>query len=336
MLRSATASFLALATALPATAGELNLFSARHYDTDLMLYDAFTEATGIRINLIEGSSDELMARILAEGINSRADVLLTVDAGRLYRAEAAGLFQPVESEILTSRILPELRSPDNLWFGVSARVRVLFYNVEAGPPEGLTRMEDLADPRFAGEICMRSSSNIYSVSMLAELIEVLGAAAAEDWARAIGRNLARAPQGGDTDQIRAVAAGECAIDISNTYYWGNLMVSSDPANNAVAAATAFIFPNQQDRGAHKNISGAGVLANAPNPDNAVAFLEFLVSDDAQRILADGNSEFPVVPGVQITGPMAAFTDFVATDVNAVVFGRNAAQAVAIWDRAGVP
>lgn len=336
MLRHATASVLALATALPAFAGELNLYSSRHYDTDLKLYDMFTEATGIRVNLIEGSGDELQARIEAEGVNSPADLLLTVDAGRLHRAEVAGLFQPVESAVLIERIPETLRHPDNLWFGLTTRARVIFYSVEEGLPEGLSRMEDLADPRFRGEICMRSSSNIYNVSLLAELIEVLGAEAAEEWARGIGANLARPPQGGDTDQIRAVAAGECSLAIANTYYWGRLKASANPADNAVAAATAFIFPNQEDRGTHTNISGAGVLVHAPNPENAVAFLEFLVSDEAQQILADGNNEYPVVAGVEITGPMRDFTDFVSSGVNASVFGINAAEAVAIWDRAGVP
>ena len=336
MLRFATASVLALATALPAMAGELNLYSSRHYDTDLQLYDAFTAATGITINLIEGSGDELQARIEAEGANSPADLFLTVDAGRLHRAEVAGLFQPVESTVLTERIPEALRHPDNLWFGLTTRARVIFYSVEGGLPEGVSRYEDLADPALEDEICMRSSSNIYNVSLMAELIEVLGEDAAEEWARGVGRNLARAPQGGDTDQIRALAAGECAIAISNTYYWGRLKASSNPEDNAVADATAFIFPNQEDRGTHINVSGAGVLANAPNRDNAVAFLEYLVSDEAQRILADGNNEYPVVAGVEITGPMAEFTDFRASGVNASVFGTNAARAVAVWDRAGVP
>lgn len=201
-------------------------------------------------------------------------------------------------------------------------------------------MEDLADPRFEGETCMRSSPNNNSVSLLAELTEVLGEDAAEAWARGIGRNRARAPQGGDTDQTRAVAAGECAVGISNTccwgYCWGRLKASSNPADNAVAAATAFIFPNEEDRGGHTNISGAGVLVNAPNRDNAIAFLEDLVSDEAQQILADGNNECPAVAGVEITGPMGEFTDFRSSGVNASVFGVNAARAVAIWDRAGVP
>lgn len=336
MLRTATISLLALTTALPAAAGELNLYSSRHYDTDLQLYEAFTAATGIAVNLIEGSGDELQARIEAEGANSPADLFLTVDAGRLHRAEVAGLFQPVESDILAERIPEDLRHPDNLWFGLTTRARVIFYNIETGLPDGVSRYEDLADPSLEGEICMRSSSNIYSISLMAELVEALGEEAAENWARGLGNNLARAPQGGDTDQIRAVAAGECAIGISNTYYWGRLKSSSNPEDVAVAEATAFIFPNQDDRGTHTNISGAGVMANAPNRDNAVAFLEYLVSDEAQQILADGNNEYPVVQGVEITGPMAAFTDFRRSDVNAAVFGTNAAAAVSVWDRAGVP
>jgi len=336
MLRFATVSVLALAAAMPAVAGELNLYSSRHYDTDLRIYDAFTEATGITVNLIEGSGDELQARIEAEGINSPADLFLTVDAGRLHRAETAGLFQPVESDVLTSRIPEALRHPDNLWFGLTTRARVIFYSVEDGRPEGLDTYEDLADPRFAGEICMRSSSNIYNVSLMAELIEVLGEDAAEDWARGVGNNLARAPQGGDSDQLRALAAGECSIALSNTYYWGRLKASQNPDDVAVAEATAFIFPNQDDRGTHINISGGGVLAHAPNRDNAIAFLEYLVSDEAQQILADGNNEYPVAEGVEITGPMAEFTDFRSSGVNASVFGTNAARAVAVWDRAGVP
>lgn len=336
MLRFATLSALALLTALPAAASELNLYSSRHYDTDLSLYDSFTEATGIAINLIEGSEDELMARIQAEGANSPADLLLTVDAGRLHRAVEAGLFQPVESAVLHERIPEKLRHPDDLWFGLTTRARVIFYNAELGLPEGVADYEDLADPALEGMICLRSSSNIYNISLLGELIAVMGEEAAEDWARGVGNNLARAPQGGDTDQLRALAAGECRIAVSNTYYWGRLMASSNPADVEVAQATAFIFPNQDDRGAHVNLSGAGVLTTAPNRDNAIAFLEYLVSDEAQRALADGNNEYPVVPSVQIAGPMADHADFRASEVNASVYGTNAALAVTIWDRAGVP
>jgi iron(III) transport system substrate-binding protein len=336
MLRFTTAAAALMATAMPALATEVNLYSARHYDTDLVLYDAFTAATGIRVNLIEGSGDELQARIVAEGLNSPADLFITVDGGRLHRAVEADLFQPVDSALLNARIPEALRHPENLWFGLTTRARVIFYSVEDGQPEGVTTYEDLADPALAGTICMRSSSNIYSVSMLAELIEVLGEDAAEAWARGLGANLARAPQGGDTDQIRALASGECKLAISNTYYWGRLAASSNPADVAVAEATAFIFPNQGDRGTHVNVSGGGVLRNAPNFDNAVALLEFMASDEAQSILADSNNEYPAVPGVAITGPMRDYTEFLSSGVNATVFGTNAALAVTIWDRAGVP
>jgi iron(III) transport system substrate-binding protein len=336
MLRFATASALALGMAMPAGASELNLYSARHYDTDLMLYDAFTAATGITVNLIEGDSDELMARIQAEGANSPADLLITVDGGRLHRGVEAGLFQPVESAVLTERVPEAMRHPDNLWFGLTTRARVIFYNVENGLPEGVADYEDLADPSLEGQFCMRSSSNIYNVSLMAELIEALGEEAAEEWARGVGRNLARAPQGGDTDQIRAVAAGECAVGLSNTYYWGRLKASANPEDRAVADATAFIFPNQDNRGTHVNLSGAGVMVHAPNRDNAIAFLEFLVSDEAQVVLADSNNEYPVVTTVTPTGPISEFMDFKASGVNASVYGTNAAAAVAVWDRAGVP
>lgn len=340
MLRSATlsglSSVIALSLALPALASDVNVYSARHYDTDLVLYDAFTAATGIRVNIIEGSGEELLARIQAEGANSPADVFVTVDGGRLHRAVEAGVLAPVESEILEARVPEALQHPDNLWFGLTTRARVIFYNRAEGLPEGVADYEDLADPALGPSICMRSSTNIYSVSLMAELIEFLGEDAAEAWARGLGANLARPPQGGDTDQLRALAAGECRLAISNTYYWGRLAASDNPEERAVAEAVGFIFPNQGNRGTHVNLSGAGVLATAPNRDNAIRFLEYLVSDEAQQVLADSNNEYPAVPGVAINGPIGAFTDFRSSGVNASVFGINAARAVAVWDRAGVP
>lgn len=338
MLRCATAIGLGLAAAFPLSAEELNLYSSRHYDVDLALYDKFTEGTGIEINLIEGDADELIARLQTEGANSPADILLTVDAGRLHRAAEAGLFQPIESEVLEERVPDKFQHPDNLWFGLSSRARVIFYNKENGAPEGLDSYEDLADPAYQGEICIRSSSNIYNISLLAEMIEVLGEEAAEDWAAGLNANLARQPEGGDRDQIRAVAAGECDLAVANTYYWGGLAASEDPADREVAENTAFIFPNQDEegRGAHLNISGAGVLQNAPNKENAVRFLEFLVSDEAQRIFSEGNNEFPIVPSVEPSGPIAAHADFEASPTNVAVYGENAANATEIFDRVGMP
>lgn len=336
MLRFATVSLVALATAMPVMANEVNVYSSRHYDTDLALYDKFTEETGITINLIEGSGDELQARLEAEGANSPADVFITVDGGRLHRAVEANLFQPIQSDVLEARVPEKAQHPDNLWFGLTSRARVIFYNIEAGLPEGVSDYEDLANPDLEGMICIRTSSNIYNVSLMAEIIDAVGEEAAEQWAAGLANNLARSPQGGDTDQLRALAAGECRLAVSNTYYWGSLKASSNPEDVATADKVAFIYPNQDNRGAHVNISGAGVVANAPNFDNAVTFLEYLVADEAQKILADGNNEFPIVEGVAFDGPISAFTDFTASDVNVSIYGINAAAATAVYDRAGMP
>lgn len=341
MLRIATLAGAALTLTLPilpqaALASEVNVYSARHYDTDQAIYDAFTAETGIRVNIIEASGDEILARIQAEGANSPADVLVTVDGGRLHRAVEAGLFQPIDSAVLEARVPEALQHPDNLWFGLTTRARVIFYNIAAGLPEGVDDYEDLADPARVGTVCMRSSTNIYSVSLMAEMIESLGEEAAEAWGRGLNANLARAPQGGDTDQLKALAAGECTLAVSNTYYWGRLMASSNPEDVAVAQQIAFIFPNQDDRGTHVNISGAGVLTTAPNRDNAVRFLEYMVSDAAQQVLADSNNEYPAVPGVTINGPIRDFTEFRSSGMNVSVYGTNAARAVAVWDRVGMP
>lgn len=336
MLRLSTALGLGLLTAAPAFAQELNLYSARHYDTDLAIYENFTAATGITVNLIEGSGDELLERILTEGAASPADLFITVDGGRLQRAVEAGIFAPIDSPVLEARVPSQFQDPENLWFGISARARVIFFRAAEGAPEGLADYEDLADQRFQGQICIRSSGNIYNVSLMAELIDHIGAEAAQAWAAGVYANLARQPQGGDTDQLRALAAGECDLAVSNTYYWGRLMASDVPEDRAVGEALSFIYPNQGNRGAHVNISGAGVVATAPNRENAIAFLEYMVSDEAQAIYADSNNEYPIVDGVAISGPMRDFTDFLRSDTNASVFGLNAAAATEIYDRVGFP
>ncbi|MEQ9813563.1 MAG: Fe(3+) ABC transporter substrate-binding protein [Azospirillaceae bacterium] len=325
-------SILALATA--AAAQEVNVYSARHYDTDDEIFAAFTEATGIEVNLIEAGADELIQRIEAEGANSPADVLVTVDAGRLWRAEEAGMFQPIDSAVLNERIPEHLRHPEGLWFGFSKRARVIIYNEEMGRPAGLETYEDLADPAFEGEICIRSSSNIYNQSLLASIIEAHGAEAAEDWAAGVVANMARDPEGGDTDQINAVAAGQCSIGVVNTYYIGRLLASDDEADRAVGEAVGVIFPNQEDRGTHVNISGAGVAANAPNREEAIAFLEFLASDEAQALFALGNNEYPAVDGVPVSGPITGFGAFTEDELNASVLGENNPEAVMIFDRVG--
>lgn len=336
MLRFATVSTLALATALPVMAQEINLYSGRHYDTDLIIYERFTEETGIQVNVLDGSGDELQARIEAEGANSPADLFWTVDGGRLHRAVEAGIFQPVESDVLNARIPADLRHPDGLFYSLTSRARVIYYNVENGMPEGVTTYEDLARDDLGLSVCIRTSSNIYNVSLMAEMVHVHGEEDAQAWAEGLKGNLARDPQGGDTDQIRAVAAGECDLAVANTYYWGRLQTSSNPADREAAAQVLPIFPNQDDRGTHVNVSGIGVVANAPNAENAVRFIEYLTSPFVQSILADSNNEYPVVEGTTISGPMRDWADFKRSDTNIADYGTNQAAAIAVWDRAAFP
>jgi iron(III) transport system substrate-binding protein len=324
---------LALAQGL-AQAAELNLYSARHYQTDEALYANFTKETGIEINKIEGREDALIERIKAEGANSPADVLITVDAGRLWRAEQAGLFQPVHSKILETRIPASLRHPDGLWFGFSTRARLIFYAKDRVEPGEITTYEDLADPKWKGRICIRSSSNVYNLSLLGSLIEVHGEAKAQEWAEAVVANFARDPQGGDTDQIKAVAAGECDVAVGNSYYYVRLASSDDPEKKAIADKVGWVFPNQNGRGTHVNVSGAGVLAHAPHREAAVKFLEYLASDEAQSYFANGNNEYPVVQSVNANSAVEALGAFKADEVNVAVLGRNQPVAQKVFDRAG--
>lgn len=322
----------AAAEASEEAAGEVNVYSARHYDTDLALYERFTEQTGIDVNLIEGNSDGLIERIGNEGELSPADMLITVDAGRLWRAQQQGVFQPVASELLNERVPAHLREPGGHWFGLSKRVRVVVYNKAAGLPDGIADYEDLADERLRDKVCMRSSGNIYNLSLLGSLVEHHGEGAAEAWAKGVVANFHRSPQGNDTAQLRAVAAGECGVSVANTYYIGRLLGSEDADDRAVADAVGVLFPNQDDRGAHVNISGAGVAKHAPNRANAVKFLEYLTSDFAQRLFAEGNNEYPVIGDA--SGPIAGLGAFKEDAVNAAVLGANQALAVRIFDRAG--
>ncbi len=332
-MRAAFTFLSLLLAAAPVPAEEVvNVYSARHYDTDLALYDRFTEATGVVVNLIEGSSDGLIERIVNEAEFSPADMLITVDAGRLWRAHEAGVFQPVQSEVLESRIPAHLRHPEGHWFGLSKRARVIVYNKEAGLPEGVDTYEDLADEGLRGRVCMRSSGNIYNLSLLASLIEHHGTQAAEEWASGVVANFARDPQGNDRAQIRAVASGECGASIANTYYIGRFLGSEDGEEQAVMDGIGVLFPNQDDRGAHVNISGAGVTRHAPNRDNAVKFLEYLTSEFAQRLFAEGNNEYPVHGAA--TGPIAELGDFREDEVDANALGANQAVAVMAFDRAG--
>jgi len=321
----------------PAFAQEkvVNLYSARHYQTDEALYTNFTKATGIKINRIEGGEDALMERIRNEGPNSPADVLITVDVGRLWRAEAMGLFAPVKSKLLESRIPANYRDPNGNWFGFSTRARIIAYNKKKIQPSELTSYEDLADPRFKGKICTRSASHVYNLSLMGSIIGALGEQKAEAWAKGVAANLARQPKGGDTDQLRAVAAGECDIAISNTYYYARLLRSNKPEDKKVTETVGIIWPNQNNRGTHVNISGGGMLRYAPHKEAAVKFLEYLVSNDAQLYFADGNNEWPVVTSVANNNPaLKALGSFKADPLNIAVIGKNQPLAQKIFDRVG--
>ena len=315
-------------------AEELNLYSARHYQTDEALYENFTKQTGIKINRLEGKDDELIERIASEGESSPADVLITVDAGRLWSADQKGLFQAVDSAALNERIPANMRHPEGHWFGFSKRARVIYYNKETADPAGLRNYEDLADPRWSGQVCIRSSSNIYNLSLMGSLIAAHDEDKAESWARGVVANFAREPQGGDTDQIRAVAAGECGVAVGNTYYYVRLLTSDKPEDRDTASKVGVVFPNQDGRGTHVNISGAGVLKHAPHPEAAVKFLEYLASEQAQRYFADGNNEYPVVEGVKANEALESIGSFKADGLNVAVLGENQPNAQMIYDRAG--
>jgi len=311
----------------------LNLYSSRHYQTDEALYSGFTKLTGIKVNRIEAGEDALIERIRNEGARSPADVLVTVDAGRLWRAEQLGLFQPVKSATLESRIPASFREPNGLWVGFSLRARVIAYNKAKVGAGELKDYQDLADAKWKGRVCMRSSSNIYNLSLMGALIDHLGEPKAEAWAQAVKNNLARDPKGGDTDQLKSVAAGECDVTISNQYYYARLARSAKADERAVAEKVGVVFPNQSSWGTHVNISGAGVMKNAPNREAAIQFLEYLAGDDAQRYFADGNNEWPVVASVKVVNPvLSTFGAFKYDPVNVAVLGRNQPGSQKLYDR----
>ncbi len=313
----------------------VNLYSARHYDVDVQLYEKFTADTGIQVNVLEGQPDELIERIKNEGDQSPADVFVAVDAGRLWRAQEAGIFQPVtDDEVLNSKVPENLREPNGEWFGLTTRARVLVYNKAKVKPTDLSTYEDLADPKWKGRVCVRSSSNVYNQSLVGSMVESIGADATEKWAKGLVENFARAPEGGDIDQIKAVAAGQCDVAIANHYYWARLAKSDDPSDVVAVDKTAIFFPNQGDRGTHINICGIGLVKTAPHPKNGIAFMEFLVSPAAQKIFAESNNEYPVVKGVALDPVVAKLGEFKVDETNVASYGRNNPEVNEIVDRAG--
>lgn len=323
-----------LTTQYGLAAEEVNLYSARKEALIKPLLDQFSEQTGVRVNLVTGKADALLKRLQSEGRNSPADVLLTSDAGRLHRAKAAGLLQSVDSERLTREIPGVYRDPQGYWYGLSVRARVILYAKDRVQPEVLSTYEALADPKWKGRICVRSSDNVYNQSLVASMVTHLGEAQTEAWVRGLVANLARPPRGGDRDQIKATAVGQCDLAIANTYYLGVMLASDDRQERLAAQKVAVFWPNQEDRGTHVNISGAGVTTSAKNRDNAIKLIEFLASDAAQAWYAESNHEYPVQSGVAASATLQSWGSFEKDAINLSRLGEYNGVAVKLMDRAG--
>lgn len=312
----------------------LNLYSARHYESDNAVYQGFTDKTGIKINLVEADADKLIERLKSEGSNSPADVILTVDAGRLWRAQQEGLLQPVDSAVLKTALPEYLREKDGHWFGFTRRARVIMYNKANVQPADLSTYEDLASDRWKGRVIIRSSSHVYNQSLVGSLLAKHGPEKTAEWAQGFVRNFARPPEGNDTAQIKAVASGLADVTLANTYYLARLAKSDKPEDKEVAAKVGLFFPNQNDRGTHINISGGGVVKTARNREAAIQFLEYLASPEAQAIFSGSNNEYPAVAGAKVDPVLEGFGKFKEDQLNAAVYGQNNAEALKIMDRAG--
>jgi iron(III) transport system substrate-binding protein len=342
--KTAGLAFILLAAAAGASAQEqvLNLYSARHYSTDEALYANFTKATGIKINRVDADDAGILARLKAEGTASPADVILLVDAARLYKGEVDGLFRPVKSKLLEDAIPAQYRGKAGAegtpWFGFSTRARVIVYDKVKVKREDVDTYEELADPKNKGKICIRSGSHPYNLSLFGAVTEHLGEQKAQDWLKGIVANLARDPKGGDTDQIKGVGSGECQIAVSNTYYIARLIRSSNPDEKALMERVGIVFPNQSSWGTHVNIAGGAVAKNAKNPDNAVKFLEYLASAEAQNYFANGNNEWPTAKGVKVNNPaLTAMTgggDFKTETIPLAAVGANQVKVQQMLDRVG--
>jgi iron(III) transport system substrate-binding protein len=333
LLASLCAAIGLLASSAHGADTEVNLYTARHYQTDEALYTNFTKKTGIKVNRIEGKEDELLERIKNEGANSPADVFITVDASRLAKADELGVFTPADSSILKERIPANLHT--NTWFAFSTRARVIVYNKADVKKEQVQNYEDLANPALKGKVCTRSGSHPYNISLGAALIQHLGEAKTEEWARGVVANFARAPKGGDTDQIKAVAAGECGVAVANTYYVARLLNSTKPEELQLMEKVGIVWPDQKSFGTHINVSGGGMLKHAPHKEAAVKFLEYLASDEAQVYFADGNNEWPVVASVKVKNPaLEAMGSFKADSLPVGKLADTAVEAQKIFDRAG--
>ncbi len=318
-----------------ASAAEVNVYSARKEALIKPLLDTFTKQSGIKVNLVTGKADALLKRLISEGRNSPADLFLTVDAGRLHRAKSAKVLQAVTDSELTNAVPPAYRDPEGYWYGLSLRARVIVYAKDRITPTDLSTYEDLADAKWKKRICIRSSDNIYNQSLVASLIAANGEQASEQWAKRLVTNMARKPTGGDRDQVKAVAVGQCDLAIVNTYYYGRMLTANDdPVTREAAEKTALFWPNQQGRGVHVNISGAGITAYAKHKDAAIRLLLYMLSPEAQREYGEVNYEYPVREDVSISATLKAWGGFKADTLNLDILGVNNIVAVMLMDRAG--
>ena len=336
--RTVLLPLLCLLSGLVATpalaAGEVNIYSARKEDLIKPLLDDFSKQTGVKVNLVTGKEEALLQRLQSEGVNTPADVLLTSDAGRLAAAQQAGVLQAIQSASLNQSIPAIYRDPDGYWYGLSVRARPIIYAKDRVKPEQLSTYEALAGPQWKGKLCLRSSDSVYNQSLVAGMIAHHGEAKTEAWAKGLVANLARPPKGGDRDQIKAVAAGECDLTLANTCYLGGMVNASDAAEKQAAAQVAVFWPDAQTTGVHVNVSGAGITAYAHQRDNAIKLLEFLSSDQAQRWYAEVNSEYPVNPAIPPSATLKAWGEFKADTLNVAKLGELNAAAVKLMDRAG--
>lgn len=312
----------------------VNVYTHRHYESDQNIFKLFEEKTGIKVKVINASADELIQKMKMEGKQSPADVLITVDAGRLNRAKEEGLLQSIESDILTNTIPAHLRDSENQWFGLTKRARVIAYAKDRVQAEDLSTYEDLVNEKWKGKILVRSSSNIYNQSLMASIIANNGEQAAKTWAEGIVANMARLPKGSDRDQVKAVVAGEGDLAIVNSYYIGKMLNSPDPEEVKTAQQIGLFFPNQNDRGTHINVSGAAVAKYAPNKANAILFIEFLLSDEAQQIFTDANFEYPIVESVEPAKDIKAWGSFKEDKLVLSKLGEYNKKAVLLFDEAG--
>ncbi|KPB04620.1 iron deficiency-induced protein A [Bacillus sp. CHD6a] len=312
----------------------VNLYTSRHYEADQELYKKFEEETGIKVNVVEGKGDELMERLNIEGEATEADVFITSDAGNLHQAKEAELLQAVESDVLAENVPEKLRDVDNHWFGLTKRARVIVYDKERVSPEELSTYEALAEPEWKDRVVIRTSENMYNMSLLASFIDIMGKDEAKAWAQGIADNMARDPEGGDRDQAKAVAAGEADVAIMNTYYLGGMLNGTDEEEKKVAESVGVFFPNQETTGAHINISGAGVTKHAKNKENAIKFIEFLSSEEAQGQFAEANSEYPVNEKVEPSELLKSWGEFKEQDINLSKLGENQQEAIRIFNEVG--